>query len=204
MTPAKRAFDLIVAAVAAVLLWPLALLAALAILLLDGPPVFYPSARMKDAGTEFTLWKFRTMRPAATDTGVTGGDKADRISRSGHVLRKLRLDELPQLYNVLRGDMSLVGPRPPLRRYVEARPDLYAAVLRSRPGLTGLATLRYRRHEAALLAACTTGDDTHRTYLERCVPRKATLDLIYQRHHSLCFDAAILLRTLMSLWPGMR
>jgi len=64
--------------------------------------------------------------------------------------------------------------------------------------------LRYRRHEAALLAACTTGDDTHRTYLKRCVPRMATLDLIHQRHHSLCFDAAILLRTAVSLLPGSR
>jgi lipopolysaccharide/colanic/teichoic acid biosynthesis glycosyltransferase len=92
--------------------------------------------------------------------------------------------------------MSFVGPRPPLRRYVEACPETYAAVLRSRPGVTGLATLVFHRHEERLLAQCATPEETNRVYLRRCIPRKARLDLIYQRRQSLCLDLWILLRTL--------
>jgi lipopolysaccharide/colanic/teichoic acid biosynthesis glycosyltransferase len=136
------------------------------------------------------------MRPAAIDSGVSGGDKAARITPAGGFLRRTRLDELPQLFNILKGDMSFVGPRPPLRRYVEACPETYAAVLRSRPGVTGLATLVFHRHEERFLAQCATPEETNRVYLRRCIPRKARLDLIYQRRQSLCLDLWILLRTL--------
>jgi lipopolysaccharide/colanic/teichoic acid biosynthesis glycosyltransferase len=191
--------DVTLALLALLLLWPVALAVALAILLLDGAPVLYGARRMRDAETPFTLWKFRTMRPDPADIGVTGADKADRITRSGRVLRRHRLDELPQILNILQGDMSIVGPRPPLPQYVAEAPDLYAKVLQSRPGITGLATLIYHRHEQAILARCTTEIETHETYLRQCVPAKARLDLIYQRNRSLCFDAAILLKTLSSL-----
>jgi lipopolysaccharide/colanic/teichoic acid biosynthesis glycosyltransferase len=109
------------------------------------------------------------------------------------------LDEIPQLWNILRGDMSFVGPRPPLRSYVERAPALYAAVLRSRPGLTGLATLHFRRHEERLLARCFTPQETDSVYARRCVPRKARLDLIYQRRPNLCADVAILWKTVMQV-----
>ncbi|MFV0245553.1 MAG: sugar transferase [Qingshengfaniella sp.] len=195
MTPAKRIFDLCVAVVAIGLLWPIMGAVALAILIFDGGPVFYRSERMRDAERSFALLKFRTMRSDPADAGVTGADKADRITRTGRVLRRYRLDELPQLVNVIAGDMSLVGPRPPLRAYVEAAPDLYRQVLRCRPGLTGLATLVYRRHEERLLRRCTSGAETHATYLRRCVPRKARLDLMYRDHRSLCVDVVLLGRT---------
>lgn len=193
----KRALDLGLAALAGVLLLPVALLIAAAIALIDGRPVLYGSERMRAPGRAFTLWKFRTMRPDAADAGVTGADKADRITRTGRFLRASRADEIPQVWNVLRGEMSLVGPRPPLRRYVEMFPDLYGAVLESRPGLTGLATLVFHRHEARILARCRTGEETERAYIRRCVPRKARLDLLYARHRSICFDLAILGRTLL-------
>ena len=144
----------------------------------------------------FRLVKFRTMRPDPTTGGVTGGDKSARISRVQRFLRRSRLDELPQLWNVLRGDMSFVGPRPPLRVYVEAFPDLYAEVLRSRPGVTGLASLTFHAHEEAILARAASAAETDALYRRRCVPRKARLDLIYQRKASLCFDLALLWRTL--------
>jgi len=196
MTPAKRLFDL---ALALLLLLPgsVAMLAiAAAIVICDGRPVLFRSERMRDLDRAFGLLKFRTMRPDPQDRGVTGGDKAGRVTRLGAFLRKSRLDELPQLFNIIAGDMSFVGPRPPLRTYVEGDPDLYRRVLASRPGLTGLATLLYRRHEERLLTACTTSEETDRVYRTRCVPKKARLDLIYQRKRSFCYDVVILGRTI--------
>jgi lipopolysaccharide/colanic/teichoic acid biosynthesis glycosyltransferase len=117
------------------------------------------------------------------------------------VLRRWRLDELPQLWNVLRGDMSFVGPRPPLRRYVEAFPELYADVLRARPGITGLATLIYHAEEERLLAPCRTAAETEAVYVRRCVPRKAQLDLIYAARRDLCLDLWIMFATVFRRLP---
>src|SRR5690606_7107976 len=152
MTVQKRLFDF---ALALLLLVPLGIVMAvvtLALLAGQGRPVLYGAERMHAPGHPFTLWKFRTMRPATGDSGVSGGDKAARITGPGRFLRRTRLDELPQLFNILRGDMSFVGPRPPLRQYVEAFPALYAEVLACRPGVTGLATLVFHRHEERILA----------------------------------------------------
>ena len=195
MTSGKRAFDIAFALVLCLFLALPTLILALALLLTQGRPLFYAAERMKTPSEGFRLWKFRTMRPAAENSGVSGGDKADRITPMGRFLRRTRLDELPQLWNILRGDISFVGPRPPLRMYVEAFPDLYARVLRSRPGVTGLASLRFHKREEQLLAACATAEETDAVYRRRCVPAKARLDLIYQRNASLCFDLALIWET---------
>lgn len=195
MTPAKRLLDLALALVLLVAAAPVMAAIALAVLVLDGRPVLYPSERMRAPGQPFTLWKFRSMRPAADDGGVSGGDKAGRITPLGHFLRRTRLDELPQLWNILKGDMSFIGPRPPLRQYVERFPDLYARVLRSRPGISGLATLQFHRHEERLLARARSREETDAIYCRACIPRKARLDLIYQRHRNLCFDLVLIGRT---------
>jgi lipopolysaccharide/colanic/teichoic acid biosynthesis glycosyltransferase len=195
MTPAKRLLDLALALAMLVATAPVMALIALAVLVLDGRPVLYPSERMRAPGRPFRLWKFRTMRPEAGDSGVSGGDKAGRITPAGRFLRRTRLDELPQLWNILRGDMSFIGPRPPLRQYVERFPDLYARVLRSRPGISGLATLHFHRHEERLLAQARTREETDAIYCRACIPRKARLDLIYQRHRNLCFDLVLIGRT---------
>jgi lipopolysaccharide/colanic/teichoic acid biosynthesis glycosyltransferase len=200
MTPAKRALDLGLALLLAVPLLPVLLVLMAAIRLRDGAPVFYGSERMRAPGQSFTLWKLRTMKVARDDSGVSGGDKAVRITPTGRFLRRSRLDELPQLWNVLRGDLSFVGPRPPLRQYVERFPDLYARVLRSRPGITGLATLRFHRHEEWLLARCATAAETDAVYARACVPRKARIDLIYQRNRNLCLDLVLIGRTAGKLW----
>jgi lipopolysaccharide/colanic/teichoic acid biosynthesis glycosyltransferase len=196
MTPAKRLFDILLALVLASLLALPTISIVIWILVSDGRPVLYRSERMKGPNTPFRLWKFRTMTVAAGDSGVSGGDKAQRITRTGRLLRRMRLDEIPQLWNVLKGDMSFVGPRPPLRSYVERFPELYARVLRSRPGLTGLATLHFRRHEERLLSRCRTPEETDAAYARRCIPRKARLDLIYQARRNLCLDALIVARTI--------
>ena len=196
MTPAKRLFDISLALVlTALLAVPFALL-LLVLLVSEGRPLFYVADRIRTPGHPFPLWKLRTMRAAPLNSGVSGGDKAGRISPMGHFLRKTRFDEIPQLWNVLRGDMSFVGPRPPLPIYVARFPELYAEVLKSRPGITGLATLHFHAREERLLAPCRTAEETDAVYMRRCVPRKAHLDLIYQRNRTLCLDLVLLGQTL--------
>jgi lipopolysaccharide/colanic/teichoic acid biosynthesis glycosyltransferase len=193
--PGQRGFDLALAAMLALMLWPLAALIAVAILLADGRPVLFGSERIGAGGRPFTLWKFRTMVPGSDDGVATGGDKAARVTVLGRYLRHARLDELPQLWNVLRGEMAFVGPRPPLRRYVERFPALYDEVLRERPGITGAATLLYHRREEELLADCATAEESDRIYTRRCVPAKARLDLRYRRRRSACSDLGLLWTT---------
>ncbi|MBV7380721.1 sugar transferase [Maritimibacter dapengensis] len=195
MSLPKRLFDLALAVVLSFVLLPVMVALAVAIILFDGFPVFYVSERMKGTGEGFDLVKFRTMRSAISDHGVSGGDKSARITRTGSMLRAARLDEIPQLWNVLRGDMSFVGPRPPLRMYVNRFPGLYAEVLQCRPGITGLASLVFHAHEEKLLADCQSADESDAVYSRRCVPRKARLDLIYQRNQSCCMDIWIMLKT---------
>lgn len=195
MTPGKRLFDIALALLlAGVLALPFALL-LLWLLWKQGLPLFYVSERMRSPSQGFALWKLRTMTVAAADTGVSGGDKAARITSAGRFLRRTRLDELPQLWNILRGDISFVGPRPPLRRYVEMFPVLYRQILQSRPGVTGLATLHIHGFEERVLASCTTAAETEAAYIRRCIPRKARMDLIYQNRRSLCIDLGLILQT---------
>jgi lipopolysaccharide/colanic/teichoic acid biosynthesis glycosyltransferase len=197
VTPAKRIMDVLCALGLAILLAPLVLAVSALILLRDGRPVFYVSERMKTADRAFMLWKFRTMTTVARDTGVSGGDKSARITATGAWMRRYRVDEIPQLWNILRGDISFVGPRPPLRRYVEMFPALYGEVLKSRPGVTGLATLAFHRAEERMLAPCRTPEETEAVYVRRCVPRKARLDLIYARNRTLCWDLRMMVATVI-------
>lgn len=195
MTPGKRLFDLAIALLLLVMLSPVLLGVALAVLVLDGRPVIYGARRMRAPGRPFTLWKFRTMSVVDEDQGVSGGHKSARITPVGRFLRRTRLDELPQLVNVIVGDMSFVGPRPPDPRYVEMFPGLYGEVLKSRPGITGLATLVYHKTEERLLAPCRTAEETEAVYVGRCVPRKARLDMIYAENRTLCYDMLLMIAT---------
>lgn len=188
MPLSKRVFDLALLACLAPFLLPVLAGLCGALWLGQGRPIFYGAERMRSPAEGFILWKLRTMTQSAADSGVSGGDKAQRITPMGRVLRRVRLDEVPQLLNILRGDISFVGPRPPLRQYVERFPALYAKVLQSRPGVTGLASLVYAGHETMLLARCTTAEETDAVYARACVPRKAHIDLIYQRHQSVGLD----------------
>lgn len=195
MPISKRLMDLCVACLIGVILLPFLAILIAVLLIFEGRPVFYISERMRSSTRSFALIKLRTMGQGAGDGGVTGGNKTAQMSRLHRLLRRSRADELPQLWNVIRGDISLVGPRPPLRVYVDAFPDLYAQVLNSRPGITGLASLRFHAHEEHLLAACTSAAQTDAVYRRQCIPRKARLDLIYQARRSLCYDLALLAET---------
>ncbi len=195
MTPFKRLVDVLSALALGFVLSPLIVGVAVVLLIREGRPLFFIGKRMKTPQHSFGLVKFRTMKEANDDGLATGGNKASQVTPTGKILRAKRLDELPQLWNLLRGDVSLVGPRPPLKRYVEKFPDLYAEVLKARPGITGLASLCFHRHEEWLLARCETPEETDEIYCRSCVPRKAHLDILYRDHHNVCWDFVIMYQT---------
>ena len=208
MTVRKRAFDITFALLLLIPLSVVMLIVAAVLLLTQGRPLFYVAPRMRAPGQPFNLLKFRTMLRDEGDSGATGAHKNWRITRVGRVLRRTRIDELPQLFNILRGDMSFVGPRPPLREYVERFPKQYSAVLVNRPGVTGLATMIYHAHEDRIMASCQTAEATEAAYYRRCLPTKLRLDLIYQRRNNLRVDLWIIMNTVMTVilpnWQGRR
>jgi len=206
MTASKRVLDLVIITLLMPILIPAGLVFAVLILLLDGRPVFYVSERMTTQTRAFWLWKFRTMTVAVGDSGASGGYKAARITRLGRFLRRTHADEIPQAINVIRGEVSLVGPRPPLRVYVERFPEVYNEVLKSRPGLTGIASFFFNKHEEWLLKDCATAQENDDVYVRRCIPRKARLDLIYQKNRSVRLDLWLMWLTAARIFrlPGGR
>lgn len=206
MTIGKRAFDVVFALLLLIPLSVVILAVSIVLLVMQGRPLFYVARRMRAPGEEFGQLKFRTMLLDERDFGASGAHKNWRITRAGKFLRRTRIDELPQLFNILWGDMSFVGPRPPMREYVERFPRVYAQVLKNRPGVTGLATMIYHAHEDRIMARCTTVEATESAYYRRCLPTKLRLDLIYQRRRSLRVDLWIIWNTLMTVlkpnWQG--
>jgi lipopolysaccharide/colanic/teichoic acid biosynthesis glycosyltransferase len=185
------------AAAGLVLLMPAMAAMALAILWDDGSPVFFSQTRVGRSGKPFRIWKFRTMRAGSQGSVITAAGDG-RVTRAGAVLRKFKLDELPQLFNVLKGDMSLVGPRPEVPEYVQLEAPVWQAVLQVRPGVTDLATLLYR-HEEVLLGA--SGDPTA-FYRETVLPAKLRLNIGYLRSRSFWRDLKLILLTIRySLFP---
>lgn len=195
MISSKRMFDIVLAILLFVPLLFLAILVALVVLLVDGRPIFYVARRAKSETENFNLYKFRTMKTDAADSGASGGHKLNRITRTGHFLRRVRLDEVPQIWNILRGDMCFVGPRPPLPIYVRKYPDIYKEVLKTPPGLTGLASIYFNKHEEYLLRDCGTSEENEQVYVSRCIPRKAYLDMLYARNQSVCMDIWLVFAT---------
>ena len=188
---AKRLFDILAAAAGLLLLSPLLLLAALWVKLDSPGPVLFRQTRVGRHGVPFSIHKFRTMR-VAPGAAITVGEDP-RITRSGRVLRQTKLDELPQLWDVLRGAMSLVGPRPELPRYVALYPtELREQVLAVRPGITDPASLAFS-HEAELLAAAS---DPEREYREVVLPAKLRLSADYAARATLATDLQLILATL--------
>jgi lipopolysaccharide/colanic/teichoic acid biosynthesis glycosyltransferase len=189
--PLRRLCDVVCAAAGLLFLAPFLAGLALLILLFDGRPVLFSQMRVGQYGVRFRIWKFRTMRAGSTGSAVTAAGDS-RITPLGARLRKFKLDELPQLYNVLRGDMSLVGPRPEAPEYVNGQLPIWQAVLQARPGITDLATLIYRDEEALLQAS----GDADRFYREGVLPAKLWLNLAYMRTRSFWKDIRLLWLTL--------
>lgn len=194
----KRAFDILFAGAALAVLAP-ALLAIALWVKLDSPgPVFFRQIRVGRGGREFRIYKFRTMRTDAERVGpqITVGADA-RVTRSGALLRKYKLDELPQFINVLLGDMSVVGPRPEVPRYVACYPaDLADLVLSVRPGITDRASIEYR-DENELLGA---SSDPEATYVSQILPIKLAYYADYAANHSLVGDIRIVLSTVIAVF----
>jgi len=191
---AKRAYDVFFSGIGLILFSPVLLLLAVAIKLADKGPVFFRQKRVGHRGNPFWILKFRTMIVNAERAGLSVTQDGDpRITRIGRILRKTKLDELPQLWNVFRGEMSLVGPRPEVPRYVELYTPEQRKILDLKPGITDLATLEFRREEELLKTAA----DVERFYLEFCVPRKIELNLLYARDANLLSDTWIILQTVI-------
>ena len=190
--PLKRALDLSVSTLLLAFLAPLLLLAALLVLLTSGAPILFRQERIGLDGRSFRILKFRTMRHGPPGTAITGaGDR--RITPAGALLRASKIDELPQLFNVLKGEMAIVGPRPEVPRFVAGYSPVERRVLDVRPGLTDLATLAYRDEER-LLGTVAEGD-RERFYASQVLPGKLLLNLQYIERASLREDLAIVLRT---------
>ena len=194
----KRAFDFVVSFLVILIALPLWLAVAMVIKLDSPGPVFHRATRIGKDGKPFTLYKFRTMVADAPQRGPGITQQADpRITCVGRFLRSLKIDEMPQLINVLKGEMSIVGPRPEDPRYVAHYTPEQRRVLSVRPGMASPAFNKYR-HEEELLAAA--GDDLERVYLTQILPDKLRLDLDYIEQQSFPYDLAILARAALSLF----
>ena len=191
---AKRAFDFVVSAALTILTLPLWCMAAVSIKLTSPGPVFFRQQRVGKDGLEFRLLKFRTMTYAPEQQGPGITRKGDqRVTSTGRILRRTKLDELPQLINVLRGEMSIVGPRPDLQQYMQTLSPELRPVLTLRPGLTGCASLEFRNEEEVL--GKVPEHDLLRFYTEELLPRKVTLDLNYARNAGFVSDIMMVFRT---------
>jgi len=192
----KRVFDIVVSTVALLVLSPLLVLLGLAVAMSSPGGAFFRQVRVGRAGKEFYLLKFRSMRPGSEAQGqITVGGRDPRITSIGFFLRKSKLDELPQLINVLLGDMSLVGPRPEVPKYVALYTPEQRKVLSVRPGITSAASIAYMDENDLLGNSA----DPERTYVDVVMPAKLALDLDYVMNQSLTSDLMIICRTVAGL-----
>jgi len=207
----KRPYDTACSVLGILVLLPVGLVAGLLIKLCDGGPVFCREIRIGQFGIPFRIWKFRltVAKAEPIGPGITNDGDA-RTTRVGRFLRKTRLDGAPQLWNVLRGDMSMVGPRPELPRYVERYTTEQRKVLWFKPGITDLAALEFRNEEELLSGAADGGPvgseavsrsakETERVYVEYCLPKNIALSLAYGRRASLWTDSKLIARTICAL-----
>jgi len=193
----KRLIDILAALSGLIILSPILIIIAFSILISMGWPVFYRQVRVGKDGKPFNMIKFRSMQKNADQAGPELTRKGDkRITPLGRLLRKSKFDELPQLINVLMGEMSIVGPRPEVPRYVGFYDKEQREVLRVRPGLTDPASIVYRDEEKILAQY----DDTERAYIEKIMPAKLKLNLAYIKKANLRTDLGIIVRTVKKLF----
>jgi len=193
---AKRLFDIILALTGLIILSPFLLLISIAIMLDSRGGVFYKQIRVGKNNKDFFMFKFRSMRTGADRKGMlTIGEKDNRITRVGYFLRKYKIDELPQLFNVLIGNMSIVGPRPEVRKYVEMYNDEQKKILLVKPGITDYSSIEYI-DESRLLAEFSNPEEV---YIKEIMPTKLNLNLKYIQNQSLKEDLKILVKTIFKI-----
>lgn len=189
----KRLFDITFAFIGLVILFPFFILISIWILLDSRGGIFYRQTRVGKNNIDFRLWKFRSMRPDSDKKGLlTVGGRDPRITSSGYFLRKYKIDELPQLINVLVGDMSFVGPRPEVRKYVDLYSDEQRKVLNVLPGITDVASLEYFEENELLSKS----NDPEKTYIEEIMPAKLKLNLQYISKANLGTDVGVIFKTI--------
>jgi lipopolysaccharide/colanic/teichoic acid biosynthesis glycosyltransferase len=189
----KRVFDIVCSFVGILLLLPIFLLIALLITLDSRGGIFYRQIRVGKDNKDFFLLKFRTMQSGADKKGLlTVGSKDSRVTRVGYYLRKYKLDELPQLFNVLFGRMSLVGPRPEVRKYVDLYNKEQQQVLTVKPGITDYASIEYANENEILAKA----ENPEQTYINEIMPHKLLLNLKYIHEQGFVTDVKIILKTI--------
>lgn len=186
----REILDRIFALLALCIFSPVLIVVALAVLAGNGWPVFFRQERIGKAGKKFQLMKFRTMRISKSGPSITARGDA-RITPTGRVLRKFKLDELPQLWNVVRGEMSLVGPRPEVPQFVDINDPVWRSVLQVRPGITDPASITFRNEEEILARAA----DPISFYKETVLPAKLALNLAYLEKRSLLLDLKVIVAT---------
>lgn len=192
----KRVFDIVASGLGLVVLSSLFAVLAVWIKCDSKGPVFYRQVRVGRGNKDFRIYKFRSMRQGADKKGlITVGGRDPRVTRSGYYIRKYKLDEFPQLINVFVGDMSLVGPRPEVRKYVDMYTPEQMRVLDVRPGITSLASLRYRNENELLAQA----DDPDRCYVEKVMPDKIAIDLEYVANAGLWTDIKLIFATIAAI-----
>lgn len=189
----KRMFDILASGVGLAVAFPILALIGAAVAFSDGFPVLFRQKRVGRGGRDFVLLKFRSMTVRkGSEQGSFDAGSVARVTPVGRMLRKTKLDELPQLWNVLRGDMSLVGPRPEVRKWVDVYPERWARVLAVRPGITDPASIVYRNEEEILAKS----PDPEKTYRAEILPRKLDLYEEYVRTRTFWGDVGILAKTL--------
>ncbi|MES2133262.1 MAG: sugar transferase [Bacteroidota bacterium] len=192
----KRIFDIICSLIGILILSPLFLVVSLAIIINSGFPVFYLQTRVGKNKSDFKLFKFRTMHTNADKKGLlTVGGRDPRITGVGYYLRKYKIDELPQLFNVLIGNMSLVGPRPEVRKYVEMYTAEQLLVLSVKPGITDFASLKFINENELLSAS----SNPEKTYIEEIMPQKLALNKKYMDKKGFLMDVKIIFATLRKI-----
>ena len=192
----KRIFDIEASGIGLILLSPLFVILAIWIKCDSIGPVFYKQVRVGRNNMDFQLFKFRSMRVGSDKKGlITVGGHDPRITRSGYYIRKYKLDEFPQLINVFKGDMSLVGPRPEVRKYVDMYTEEQMHVLDVRPGITDLASIRYRNENELLERV----NDPDKYYVEVIMPDKLRINLEYVARHSFTFDIRLIFQTFRAI-----
>ena len=188
----KRLFDIFASGCGLLVLSPLFLLLAIWIKLDSKGPIFYKQIRVGRNNKDFYLLKFRSMRVGSDKKGlITVGERDPRITSSGYFIRKYKLDELPQLINVFCGDMSLVGPRPEVRKYVDMYTSEQMKVLSVRPGITDLASIRYRNENELLAMA----ENPDQYYVDVIMQDKLRINLEYVANHSFWYDIKLIFNT---------
>lgn len=192
----KRLFDLLFSFFGLIILTPILLVIAVCIKLTSRGPIFYRQVRVGKNNKDFQIFKFRTMYIASDKLGLlTVGIKDPRVTTIGYYLRKFKLDELPQLANVLIGDMSFVGPRPEVRKYVDLYNDEQMKVLDVRPGITDLASIEFRNENEILSEQ----DDPDNYYINVIMPKKLQINLDYLKERTLIKDVGVIVKTFLAI-----